>query len=64
MARTNGGITGVSTKSSFGKCKQTVHTSSGVKTFQTGTRAIKALIVAGGASGGSDQGGGGGAGSW
>ena len=62
MARTNGGITGVSTKSSFGKCKQTVHTSSGVKTFQTGTRAIKALIVAGGASGGSDQGGGGGAG--
>ena len=62
MARSNGGIIGKKNPTSFGKCKQTVHTSSGTKTFQPGTRAVKALIVAGGASGGSDQGGGGGAG--
>ena len=62
MARTNGGIIGKSNKTSFGKNTQTVHTSSGTKTFQPGTRVIKTLIVAGGASGGSDQGGGGGAG--
>ena len=52
----NGGIIGKSNKASFGKCTQTVHTSSGTKTFQPGTRLVKTLIVAGGASGGSDQG--------
>ena len=62
MSRTNGGLIGKTNVTSFGKCTQTVHTSSGTKTFQPGTRVLKALVVAGGASGGSDQGGGGGAG--
>tara|TARA_R110000851_G_scaffold159654_1_gene302923 strand:+ start:192 stop:1973 length:1782 start_codon:yes stop_codon:yes gene_type:complete len=62
MPRQNGGLIGKRNITSFGKNTQTVHTSSGTKTFQPATRSIKTLIVAGGASGGSDQGGGGGAG--
>ena len=53
MARQNGGLIGKRNVTSFGKCTVTSHTSTGTKTFQPGTRAIKTLIVAGGASGGS-----------
>ena len=48
MARSNGGITGVSNKSSFGKCKVTKFTSSGTLTTQPTTRNITSLVVAGG----------------
>ena len=70
MARTNGGITGKRNVASFGKCKQTVKTSSGNVCTQPGTRLVKTLIVAGGGGGGTYDGtagtggaGGGGAGS-
>ena len=58
----NGGVIGVSNKSSFGKCTQTVKTSSGDITLQPGTRVVKSLIVAGGGGGGTSYGSGGGAG--
>ena len=62
MARSNGGITGVSNQSSFGKCKVTKFTSSGTLTTQCSTRSITSVVVAGGGGSGSDYGGGGGAG--
>ena len=64
MGRTNGGIVGKSNKASFGKCTQTVKTSSGDVTLQSGTRVVEAFMVAGGGAGGrgSPNGGGGGAG--
>ena len=62
MARTNGGIIGVSNNTSFGKCTVTTKTSSGDITTQPGTRVIESLVIAGGGSGGNDSGGGGGAG--
>ena len=58
MARSNGGIIGKVNKASFGKCTQTIKTSSGSVTTQPGTRTVQSLIVAGG--GGSAGGGGGG----
>jgi hypothetical protein len=63
----NGGVIGKTNKSSFGKNKVTVKTSSGNITALSGTRVVQATLVAGGASGGSNQGegdggGGGGAG--
>jgi len=48
MARSNGGIIGVSNKASFGKCTVTTKTSSGTITTQPGTTVVQALIVAGG----------------
>ena len=62
MPRTNGGIIGKRNITSFGKCKQTVKTSTGNVCTQSGTRLFQAVIVAGGAGGGHDGGGGGGAG--
>ena len=52
MARTNGGIIGVSNKTSFGKCTVTSKTSSGDITTQPGTRVVQTLIVAGGGGSG------------
>ena len=48
MARTNGGITGVSNKTSFGKCKVTTKSSStpSAVTTQPGTRLVETLVVA------------------
>ena len=52
MARSNGGIIGVTNKSSFGKNTQTVRTSSTPSiSLQPGTRFVQALVVAGGAGG-------------
>ena len=48
----NGGILGVSNKTSFGKCTVTSKTSSGNVCTQPGTRLAKVLVVAGGAGGG------------
>ena len=64
MARSNGGIIGKKNSTSFGKCKQTVKTSSGTVTLQSGTNKVSAFMVAGGGGGGqgSPAGGGGGAG--
>ena len=64
MARTNGGITGVSNKTSFGKCKVTTKSSStpSAVTTQPGTRLVETLVVAGGGGGGSTGGGSGGGG--
>jgi hypothetical protein len=69
MGSPNGGIIGVINPSSFGKCTQTVTTSSGPLTTQPGTRVVQTLIVAGGGGGGGgytaacvSRGGGGGAG--
>ena len=66
MPRTNGGIIGKRNVTSFGKCTQTVKTSStpSAVTTQPGTRLVKTLIVAGGggAGGGASRAGGGGAG--
>ena len=66
---TNGGIIGVSNKTSFGKNKVTSGTASGPATLttQAGTRFIDALVVAGGGGGGNTAGGsagGGGAGGY
>ena len=60
----NGGILGVSNKTSFGKCTVTAKTSStpSAVTTQPGTRFIDTIIVAGAGGGGDDGGGGGGAG--
>ena len=58
----NGGVIGVSNKSSFGKCTVTSITSTGCHTTQPGTQLLSAEIVAGGGSGNTNQGGGGGAG--
>ena len=58
MARLNGGITGVSNKTSFGKDKITTKTSSGNVCTQPGTRLAKVLVVAGGGSGAKYGGGG------
>ena len=52
MARTNGGIIGVSNKASYGNCTVTIKTSSGDITTQPGTRVVETLIVAGGGGGG------------
>ena len=62
MGSPNGGIIGVINPSSFGKCTQTVTTSSGNLTTQPGTRIAQTLIVAGGGGSGGDGAGGGGAG--
>ena len=62
MARTNGGIIGKRNLTSFGKCKQTVKTSSGNVTTQSTTRFVETLLVAGGAGGGRTHAGGGGGG--
>ena len=62
MARSNGGIIGVSNKTSFGKCVQTVKTSTGNVTTQSGTRIVKTLLVAGGGGGGRTHAAGGGGG--
>jgi len=61
----NGGILGVSNKTSFGKDTITEKTSTGCFTTQTGTRVVQALLVAaGGAGGGGAGAGGGGAGGY
>ena len=52
MARSNGGIIGIINKTSFGKSKQTVKTSSGDITLQPGTRVVRTAVVAGGGGGG------------
>ena len=52
MARSNGGIIGKVNKASFGKDTTTVKTSTGSVTLQSGTRKIRAAIVAGGGAGG------------
>ena len=64
MARSNGGIIGKRNATSHGKSKQTVKTSSGSVTLQSGTNTISAFMVAGGGAGGrgGPAGGGGGAG--
>ena len=59
---TNGGVIGVSNKSSFGKNTVTSITSTGCHTTQPGTQLLSAELVAGGGSGNTNQGGGGGAG--
>ena len=60
----NGGILGVSNKTSFGKntITSTTCTGSTTLTTQPGTRVIKTLIVAGGGGGGDSGPGAGGAG--
>ena len=47
----NGGIIGKTNHSSFGKDTQTVKTSSGTVTLQSGTRIVQTLLVGGGGSG-------------
>ena len=54
MARTNGGITGVANKTSFGKCKVTSFTSSGNLCTSAETRIVECLIIAGGGGCGVD----------
>ena len=60
----NGGVLGVSNKTSFGKNTVTAKTSStpSAVTTQPGTRFINTLVVAGGGAAGMDNSGGGGAG--
>jgi hypothetical protein len=63
MGSPNGGIIGVINPTSFGKCTQTVTTSSGPLTTQPGTRLVAYAVVAGGggaANGSSPEGAGGG----
>ena len=65
MASPNGGIIGVVNPTSFGKCTQTVATSSTSVTTQPGTRLVAYAVVAGGGGSGSnpttgDEGAGGG----
>ena len=55
----NGGIIGVSNKTSFGKCTVTIKTSSGCVSLQSGTKIIKTAVVAGGGGGGGGYAGGG-----
>jgi hypothetical protein len=63
MAKINGGIIGAINPTSFGKCTQTISTSSGTLTTQPGTRLVDTLVVAGGGGGGGNcQAGGGGGG--
>ena len=62
MGSPNGGIIGVVNPTSFGKCTQTIATSSTTVTTQPGTRVVATAVVAGGGGGGSNIGGGGGAG--
>ena len=45
MGSPNGGIIGVINPSSFGKCTQTVTTSSGPLTTQPGTRLVATAVV-------------------
>ena len=52
----NGGIIGVSNKTSFGKCTVTIKTSSGCVSLQSGTKIIKTAVVAGGGGGGGGRG--------
>ena len=59
MGSPNGGIIGVVNPTSFGKCTQTVRTSSTPLTTQPGTRLVQTLVVAGGGGGGTGGGGGG-----
>ena len=49
----NGGILGVSNKTSFGRCTVTTTTSTGCITLQPGTRVVSAMIVAGGGGSGT-----------
>ena len=58
----NGGVIGVSNKTSFGKCTVTSKTSTGTITTQPGTRLVETLVVAGGGGSGYGNGGGGGGG--
>ena len=60
----NGGILGVSNKTSFGKNTVTTKTSNSPSavTTQPGTTLVNAIVVAGGGGGGGIVGGGGGAG--
>ena len=58
----NGGILGVSNKTSFGKCTVTSVTATGCSTLQPGTAIVKAAIISGGGGGGGDRAAGGGAG--
>ena len=44
----NGGVIGVSNKTSFGKCTVTSKTSTGTITTQPGTRLVETLVVGGG----------------
>ena len=55
----NGGIIGVSNKTSFGKDTITSTTCPGSATLTTqpGTRVIQSLVIAGGGGGGFDDGG-------
>ena len=58
----NGGILGVSNKTSFGRCTVTCVTATGTVTTQPGTGVVQVINIAGGASGSGPSGGGGGAG--
>ena len=66
MGSPNGGIIGVINPTSFGKCTQTIATSSTPLTTQPGTRLVSTAVAAGGGAGGGgnnpEGGGGGGAG--
>jgi len=56
MAKSNGGIIGALNPTSFGKCTQTIATSSTTVTTQPGTRVASYAVVAGGGGGGSGSG--------
>ena len=62
MARTNGGIIGVTNITSAGGNTQTIITSSGCHTTQPGTRLVGGAYIAGGGGGGRRYGAGGGGG--
>ena len=51
MAKSNGGIIGALNPTSFGKCTQTIATSSTTVTTQPGTRIVTTAVVAGGGGG-------------
>ena len=62
MGSPNGGIIGVVNPTSFGKCTQTIATSSTPLTTQPGTRLVAYTVVAGGGGVIGNRTGGGGAG--
>ena len=53
VGSSNGGVIGKTNKTSFGKCTQTVKTSTGSFTTQPGTRIAQTVVVAGGGGGGA-----------
>ena len=55
MAKINGGIIGAINPTSFGKCTQTIATSSTTITTQPGTRVASYAVIAGGGSGGNSK---------